>query len=93
MHTNELNDTIATLHEELTHGQQLDEESRERLRVLLNDIRTALDRAPATQAAPEEKDESLGDRLQDAVVDFEAAHPQFSQMIGRIADGLSNLGI
>ncbi len=93
MDTNELNDTLASLHEELTHGQQLDEESRERLRVLLDDIRSTLDRDPATPAEAGSPDDSLSDRLQDAVVDFEAAHPQFSQMIGRIADGLSNLGI
>ncbi len=93
MDTNELNDTLASLHEELTQGQQLDEESRERLRVLLDDIRAMLDRDPAGPATPEGGSDSLGERLQDAVVDFEAAHPQFSQMIGRIADGLSNLGI
>ncbi|MCA9077037.1 MAG: DUF4404 family protein [Planctomycetaceae bacterium] len=93
MDTNELNDTLASLHEELTHGQELDEESRERLRVLLDDIRVALDGDPAERESPSSKDGSLGDRLQSAVVEFEAAHPHTSQLIGRIADGLSNMGI
>lgn len=93
MDTHELNKTLATLHEELSHGQQLDEESRDRLRVLLSDIQTALDRSEGSSSEVNEGDDSLGDRMQDAVTDFEAAHPQFSQLIGRIADGLSNLGI
>lgn len=93
MDTNELNDTLASLHDELTHGQQLDEESRQRLRVLLDDIRIALDRDPATPATSPSEDPSLSDRLQEALVEFEAAHPRLSQTIGRIADGLSNLGI
>lgn len=93
MDTNELNDTLGKLHDELTHGQQLDEEARERLQQLLGDIHAVLNRDP--DAAPDEasEDETLGERLQEAVSDFEAAHPQFSQLIGRIADGLSNLGI
>lgn len=90
MDTNELNATLATLHDELTHGQELDEEARQRLRVLLNDIQAVLDRGSEPEADDED---ALSDRLQEAVSEFEAAHPQFSQLIGRIADGLSNLGI
>lgn len=91
MDKHDLNATLTRLHEELKQGQQLDEESRERLQVLLDDIRDALKRDPSSSSDTEE--DSLGDRLQDAVVEFEAAYPQFSQLIGRIADGLSNLGI
>ena len=93
MDTHELNETLAKLHDELTHGQQLDEEARERLQTLLGDIQAVLNRDPEASPSESEEDESLGERLQDAVTDFEAAHPQFSQLIGRIADGLSNLGI
>lgn len=93
MDTNELNDTLASLHDELTHGQQLNDESRERLQVLLDDIRATLNRDPSTPATVPSADHSLSDRLQEALVEFEAAHPKLSQMIGRIADGLSNLGI
>lgn len=91
MDTQELNDTLAKLHEELTQGQQLDEDSKQRLRILLDDIRVALDHDAGTTTNG--GDNSLSDRLQEAVSEFEAAHPQFSQLIGRIADGLSNLGI
>lgn len=93
MDANELKDTIASLQHELSHGKQLDEESRERLRVLLDDIHEVLHPDSTSCSTSGTQGDSLGDRLQDAVVDFEAAHPQFSQLIGRIADGLSNLGI
>jgi hypothetical protein len=91
MNTDELKQTLDTLHEELTHGQELDDEARHRLQVLLGDIQNVLAREP--QQASEADDEGLGERLQEAVSEFEAAHPRFSQLIGRIADGLSNLGI
>lgn len=91
MNTDELKQTLDTLHEELTHGQQLDDEARHRLQVLLGDIQDVLAREP--QQAADADDEGLGERLQEAVSEFEAAHPRFSQLIGRIADGLSNLGI
>jgi hypothetical protein len=92
MDTNQLKQTLDTLHDELSHGQQFDEEARQRLRILLADIHAVLDRDPEKQS-PHEKEDALSDRLQEAVSEFEAAHPQFSQLIGRIADGLSNLGI
>jgi len=91
MNTDELKQTLDTLHEELTHGQQLDEDARARLQVLLADIQNVLAREPQRSADVDE--EGLGERLQEAVSEFEAAHPRFSQLIGRIADGLSNLGI
>lgn len=91
MNTDELKQTLDTLHEELTHGQQLDEDARARLQVLLADIQNVLAREP--QQSVDADDEGLGERLQEAVSEFEAAHPRFSQLIGRIADGLSNLGI
>lgn len=91
MDTNELNDTLATLHKELTDGQPVDEEARERLHVLLADIQAVLASNPSK--VEDIEDDTLGDRLQEAVTEFEAAHPRFSQLIGRIADGLSNLGI
>src|SRR5690606_18130225 len=91
MNTDELKTTLDTLHEELTHGQQLADEARKRLQVLLADIQDVLAREP--QQASDVDDEGLGERLQEAVSEFEAAHPRFSQLIGRIADGLSNLGI
>lgn len=94
MDTQQLHQTLARLHEELAEGPKLDSESRERLTVLLADIQRVLQSEETDDAATDDDDrESLGERLQDAIVDFEAAHPQFSQLMGRIADGLSQMGI
>ena len=94
MDKQQLDDTLARLHQELSARPELDAESRERLSQLLADIQSVLTEAPEeSQTDAGEKHESLRDRLQDAIVDFEAAHPQFSQLMGRIADGLSQMGI
>jgi hypothetical protein len=91
MNTHELKQTLDLLHEELSQRQELDDEARARLQVLLADIQDVLASHP--QQPSDLDDEGLGERLQEAVSEFEAAHPRFSQLIGRIADGLSNLGI
>jgi hypothetical protein len=94
MDKQQLDDTLARLHQELSARPELDAESRERLSQLLADIQRVLTETPEeSQTHAGEKHESLRDRLQDAIVDFEAAHPQFSQLMGRIADGLSQMGI
>ncbi len=94
MEKQQLNDTLTQLHDALAHGPQLDEESRERLSQLLADIQNVLQSDDTGESdSSDESGESLTDRLQDAIADFEAAHPQFSELMGRIADGLSQLGI
>jgi hypothetical protein len=94
MDKQQLADTLARLHQELSARPELDAESRERLSQLLADIQSVLTETPEDAQRPEDEEHnSLRDRLQDAIVDFEAAHPQFSQLMGRIADGLSQMGI
>lgn len=94
MDKQQLDATLAQLHEELAHGPKLDQESRQRLTQLLADIQAVLEAdASETETVDQEERESVRDRVQDVIVDFEAAHPQFSQLMGRIADGLSQLGI
>ncbi|MBX3436926.1 MAG: DUF4404 family protein [Planctomycetaceae bacterium] len=92
MEKQQLHSTLAQLHEELAKGPELDAESRSRLSQLLADIQQVLQNEPAAEESPDE-DASLTDRLQDAIIDFEATYPRFSQLMGRIADGLSQLGI
>ena len=94
MDKQQLNDTLARLHQELSARPELDADSRERLSQLLADIQSVLTEKPEdSQTRTSQKHESLRERVHDAIVDFEAAHPQFSQLMGRIADGLSQLGI
>jgi hypothetical protein len=94
MDKQQLDDTLARLHQELSARPELDADSRARLSELLADIQSVLTGNRAeSQTSRGARHESLRERVQDAIVDFEAAHPQFSQLMGRIADGLSQLGI
>lgn len=86
----ELRVRLAELHAELEREPSVDDESRRLLAALADDIREVLDRSDETQ---EHEHASLGERLADAVREFEESHPQLAAAVGRVADTLSNLGI
>jgi len=86
-----LREELARLHTELEQASSVDRSSRELLEDLLTDIRRLLDAAPADSA--QEDDDSLAERLGDAVRHFQDEHPNLAVAVGRIATALSNLGI
>ena len=82
-----LEDILDELHAALEEAPEIGEDGRVALREAADEIRAAL-------AAPEdERSGSLGDQLSAAVERFEVAHPQLTQLVGRVADALSDLGI
>lgn len=87
----QLRKELAHLHEELETASSVDAPSRELLERLLADIRRLLDATP--DPSPDDEDDSLADRLGDAVRYFEETHPNLALAVGRIATALSNLGI
>lgn len=82
-----LAEILDELHATLEDAPEVGEEGRAALRKAAAEIRDALECPDA------ERSESLTDQLQDAVERFEVAHPQLTQIVGRIADALSDLGI
>lgn len=90
MATSALSEHLRELHEELEGTSEIDPEAREQLRVLLDDIRSVLDRS---DAASTHTPQSLTTRLEEQTREFEASHPTLSATIGRLVDTLSNLGI
>jgi len=56
------------------------------------EIRSAL-AVEGRVATPGEAPESLVDQLNDALERFEGSHPRLTQLVGRIADSLSDIGI
>jgi len=86
----QLRNRIQELLDELEEGEALDEEARERLTDVLEEIRSAVD---AGGDREDDDGESLVDRLNEATRQFEESHPTLTAMVGRIADSLSNLGI
>ncbi len=90
MAQDELKHTLKSLHDELSKQPALDPEERQLLTRLAEDIDDVLH--PAAPPPAEEHD-SLIDRVAEARRDFEVTHPQLAAIIGRIADGLAQLGI
>ena len=84
-----LRELLEQLHNELERTEAVDESGRERLRHLDADIRSLLKRS----GEEAETDESMRERLQDAIDHFEATHPRLSLMLSEMMTILSNAGI
>lgn len=83
-----VNEALETLQAELAQASQLDEASRASIQKVIDDIeaRLGLDDEPA-------EEETLSDRLQDSLLEFEAEHPQITSAVNQVAAALANLGI
>lgn len=86
----ELREALEKLHEELERTDDLEDESRQGLQHLMDDIRTVLDReAPS----PSEHYQSLNDQIIDAIWRYEISHPNLTAAMRRALDILSGAGI
>lgn len=84
-------EALKTLHQELTGAPQLDGEARMALEQLTADIQTALAAdAPPASVKP---DEGFSGRLNEAILGFEADHPELTRAVNRVASALADLGI
>lgn len=81
-----LRDLLEQLHSELERTDSVDDKGREMLSHLNTDIQKFLDPA-------EEDDESLLERLQDAIDHFEVEHPAITAALSQMLNTLSNAGI
>lgn len=81
-----LRETLNDLHGELERTDADDPEARER-------VRAAAEALDAWLEGAEEPDDSLGDRLREAVARFEGEHPTLAATLQRVVDALSDLGI
>lgn len=88
----ELKRTLESLHEELAQSAEVDPEVRKLLTDVAGDIEQALQKEP-TESEGGGEESGLIDRVNDLGSHFEEQHPKLAQIIGRIADGLSQLGI
>jgi hypothetical protein len=83
-----LKSTLAELERELAAVDSLDESSREQLADAAAEIAATLRRGQRSHQTIAAED-SLKGRL----VEFEASHPQLAIVVGRLLDGLAQLGI
>lgn len=81
-----LPELLQQLHDELEKTESVDEEGREMLAHLNADIRKFIDPA-------EEDDDTIFDRIRDAIDRFEVEYPAITAALSQILNTLSNAGI
>ncbi len=89
MEQQKLRELLDTLHQELGQVGTVDEKTEEVLSTLREDISKLV--KGGKEACQEE--ESLTDRMGDAVSHFEEDHPRLSIMIQHVLDSLARMGL
>ena len=85
--TKRLEDSLANLRQEVGRLDIGDEQTRLRLRRLMEDIEKTI-AGPADAPAHD-----LGERLNASVLQFEATHPRIAVVMNELMKQLSNMGI
>jgi hypothetical protein len=83
----ELRDVLEEVHEVLEGTPELSDLDRQELTNTLNEIRSVL------EASDDSLYGSLVSRLRSVVESFEDRHPKLTEIVGRVADSLADLGI
>ena len=90
MEKDQLREDLERLHRELAGSESVDAASRALLIEVLHDIEAVLEHSEPEEAGA---GETLIRRLREATSQFEESHPALTEVVGRIADVLSHLGI
>ena len=88
MEQQKLRELLETLHKELEQVDSVDETTIEVLSNLKEDISKLVEENISTL----HENESLIERMSEAVDHFEAGHPKLSMTIQHVLDSLSNMG-
>jgi CHAT domain-containing protein len=89
MKNEELRSQLEKLHNELHQSQALDSQQRELLQTLVDEIQSLLKRDEIQR----HHYTSLSERLNHAVAELEASHPQITLLMRQTIDSLAYLGI
>lgn len=82
-------EALNVLNDELASSDTVSPEARASIGQVSNDIRQLLDERTATG----HDDAEAASALKDALLEFEAEHPQLTQTLNQVAAALANLGI
>lgn len=85
-----LQEVLDELHEALGASSDLDREAREALAHTADEIRDSLE---GERGRPDGGWQSLHQRLVESIERFEESHPRLTEIVGRVAEALSELGI
>ena len=86
MSDKELTSLLQQVHDELENTEKVTDEERTLLADLMTDIQTHL-------GDSEEEHQGLGDRLGDAIEQFNQSHPTLAFALRRMMDALGKMGI
>jgi hypothetical protein len=81
---------LESLHRELASLDDVDDRTKELLAQVTDDVNRVLERDDETAA---EDVAASQQNVRNAISEFEAEHPRLAETLGRLADGLANLGI
>jgi Domain of unknown function (DUF4404) len=87
---NRFNQALLKLHEDLHKKKVVDEDSKEILGKLRDDIETILNQE---KGATKEQSDNLIDRLKKSANHFEASHPEITAVINDVVTILVNIGV
>ena len=90
MEKSELLKTLEAVHAELADAETVDDDTRQMLTTLTDDIRRL---SQQDEAASTEELGPLSSQLHDLVLRFETEHPRLTNALNQVADGLAGLGI
>ncbi len=90
MEKSELLKTLEAVHAELADWKNVDDETRQQLATLTDDIRRL---SQGDEAASAEDLGPVGAQVQDLILRFETDHPQLTTALNQVAAALANLGI
>ena len=88
MEQQNLRELLDTLHRELEQVESIDETTE----VVLSNLRADMQRLLAEKAGTLHEDESLVERMNEALDHFETDHPKLSLTIQHILDSLAKMG-
>jgi len=83
-----LDESLKKLRSEIDALDTGDQEARQRLEKLLQDIENTLENPKDTGG-----DENLGEQLKTSILRFEVSHPRLAAIMNDIMEKLSNMGI
>lgn len=88
----QLQSLLESLHRELASLDkvEVDDRTKQLLAQVTDDVQGVLERA---EHAAEEEVAASQANVRSAIAEFEAEHPKLAETLGRLADGLANMGI
>ena len=86
MSDKQLTELLQQVHDELETHKSVSDEQRVLMRDLMEDINRTL-------GDDDDEDHGIGDRLNEAVDDFQQSHPTLAFALRRVIDALARMGI